>query len=78
MSESAKKVVKQPMNRKGKEMRRKKWIGRGNPRAVTLLNTETGIYYDTIQDAANSVGVNYGTFKSRIRKGFKKMPFITV
>lgn len=35
-------------------------------RIRTVLNLETGIYYDTIKEASESTNLKYGTFKSMI------------
>jgi hypothetical protein len=53
-------------------------MGGKNHNAITLLNTETFIYYECLQDAAFSMGLNYNTFRSRLYHGYMDMPFIKV
>lgn len=55
--------------------------GKDNHLSQMLLNIEIGIYYDTIKEASESIGMNYLTFHDRIsgRRGIKKkVPFIKV
>jgi hypothetical protein len=31
-----------------------------------LLNTQTGVYYDSMKYAANSIGMNYSSFRNKL------------
>ena len=37
-----------------------------------LLNTETGIYYESIKDASNLLGINYSTLASKLSSNCKR------
>ena len=50
--------------------------GGNNGRSKTFLNTETGIYYYTLNEAANSINLNRYKFKVEINNS--KIPFILV
>jgi len=39
-----------------------------NPNSKIVLNTENGIYYDTLKEAAISVNIGYSNFKQKIKK----------
>jgi hypothetical protein len=48
-------------------------------RAKLILSTQTGIYYDCAKDAADSINMNYSTFKSMLNaKSSKSKNFIYV
>jgi group I intron endonuclease len=59
-----------------KEKMSKSATGGKNHKAITLLNTQTFIYYECFQDAAFSMGLNYNTFRSRLYHSYRNMPFI--
>ena len=50
-------------------------MGGKNHKAIMLLNVQTGIFYECFRDAANSIGMNYNTFRSNLYHG-RCMPFI--
>lgn len=41
--------------------------GKNNPRATIVLNIQTGIFYDTIMEAAESISMKQGTLSSMLR-----------
>jgi hypothetical protein len=41
-------------------------------RRIPILDTYTGVYYDSITDFANTIGINRQTAQSRIDKGSKR------
>lgn len=45
---------------------RKKRFGGEHHNAKLVLNLQTGVFYDCAKDAANSINMNYGTFKSKL------------
>lgn len=48
-----------------------------NPRAILVINTETGIYYECIRDAAISINANKDTLRVKLRGKIKNnTPFI--
>ena len=51
----------------------------GNPKAKLVLNIETGIYYSSLKEAAETVITNYVTLKSQVSGLYKnKSNFIYV
>ncbi len=51
----------------------------GNPNAKIVLNIETGIYYDSCKEAANTCNISYATLTSWLRGQYKnKSSFIYV
>lgn len=51
-------------------------MGGNNGRAKLFLNIATGIYYDTLKDAANSINMNRNKFRMEINN--KNIPFVSV
>lgn len=41
--------------------------GGNNPNSKTLLDTDSGIYYSSIKDAAKSLGISYGILRGMLR-----------
>lgn len=62
-SEESKKVIS--INRIGKN------TGTENQWSKMVLNTESGIFYDTIKDAARAASINVNTFSQRLRTWYK-------
>lgn len=62
-SDETKKVIS--LNRIGKN------TGAGHQLSKIVLNTESGIFYDTIKDAAKAASINANTFSQRLRTGYK-------
>lgn len=56
------KVVKQSTRDKFKV----RCTGGGNPRVLVVFNTETGIYYDCVKDAAHTINVTRKTLSNRL------------
>jgi hypothetical protein len=54
--------IKMSNSKKGKK------TSGNNPNSKIVLNTENGIYYDTLKDAALSVNIGYSNFKQKIKK----------
>lgn len=51
----------------------------GNPKAKLVLNLETGVYYESLKEAADSINVKRETFNSWLRGRYKnKTSFIYV
>lgn len=48
-------------------------MGGKNHKAKLLLNTKTGIYYLCVMDAANSIGMNYNYFRSKLYPGSRNI-----
>lgn len=66
------------MSQEVKDRIRTSTKGRLNHNAVRLQNTKTGIIYGSFTEAANALGLNYGTFHSRVKKGFKNTRFVVL
>ena len=49
-------------------LKKGKKISAENPKSKMVLNTVTGIYYDTLKEAAYSICMGYSNFKKKIRK----------
>jgi hypothetical protein len=41
--------------------------GKDNPKSKGVINLLNGIFYDTLKDAAESINMNYSTFKEKIK-----------
>lgn len=48
--------------------KKNKKISAENPKSKMVLNTVTGIYYDTLKEAAYSIGMGYSNFKTKIKQ----------
>lgn len=42
-------------------------LGRNNPRARLLLDEQTGIFYETVKEAAEAIGIPYSRLKGYVR-----------
>jgi hypothetical protein len=51
-------------------------MGSNNSMSIQVLNIATGIYYDTLKDAANSINMNRNKFRMEINN--KNIPFVSV
>lgn len=64
------KMKMKKIGNKPSEETRKTWSknrkGGLNSRARMAFNTQNGVFYDCIKDAAYSLGINYGTLKNRL------------
>jgi len=54
--------LKMSLSKKGKKL-----LGE-NPKSKMVMNTFTGIYYDSLKEAAYSIGMGYSNFKQKIRQ----------
>lgn len=61
------KFSEESRNRMSESKKGKKTSGE-NPKAKMVINILTGIYYDTLKDAANSIGMGYSNFKIKIKQ----------
>ena len=50
----------------------------GSLKKVKVKNTETGIVYDTIKSACESIGMQRDAFVYKIKKGNNEIPFIFI
>jgi hypothetical protein len=50
--------------------------GDSNPKSKKVLNLMNGIFYDTIKEAADSINMNYSTFKQKIRNNKIQFKYI--
>lgn len=50
---------------------KKKMFGSKNGASKFVLNFETGIYYESIKDAARSININYTTLKSQLNNNIR-------
>ncbi|WP_418513715.1 NUMOD3 domain-containing DNA-binding protein [Corallibacter sp.] len=66
--------VKQKISnsRKGKN------TGKNNHKSKVVLNINTGIFYETLREAANAINVKYGTARTRFNQNFKNNPLVYV
>lgn len=53
-------------------------IGGNNITSRIVLDTQTGIFYYSIKEAAEAYGINYGTLRDRFSKGTNKNSLILV
>jgi group I intron endonuclease len=75
MSNAKKGMVRKPHSDLTKNKMSNAAMGGKNHKAIILLNIQTGIFYECFMDAANSIGMNYNTFRSRLYHN-RSMPFI--
>lgn len=55
-----------PKSEETKEKIRISKIGVKHPKSILLLNTKTGIFYESVIDAANSIGFTYGKLRAQL------------
>lgn len=53
---------------------RKQFTGSSNPKAKIVLDLETGIFYDTLVEAAKAKGINYKSLSRSINRNKIKWP----
>ena len=64
--------------KKCSEETRKK-MSENSKNSKIILNTQTGVFYDSIKDAGKSININYSTLRYYLQNNCKnKTPFILV
>jgi len=54
--------LKMSLSKKGKK------TSGDNPKSKMVINTLNGIYYETLKEAAYSIGMNYSSFKAKLKQ----------
>ena len=62
--------LKMSLSKKGKK------TSGDNPKSKMVINTLNGIYYETLKEAAYSIGMNYSTFKVNIKQNKTNFKYV--